>query len=143
MLCNHANIQLDVSQYDFIVERFEEFDCHSSGLDDSVVYLILTSEGTTDVVNSSTVFSDYFTPGAYTPEITVCSGEQLDVCNDTALRHVQLDVMPTADRLFPFGFNYGDSYIADVDDRAVSLSIPRGIPFLTRYYPSLYVSQDS
>jgi len=50
--------------------------------------------------------------------------------------------LPTpTENLFPFGSNFGDLHIEDVDDRAVSISIPRGIPFLTRYYTKLYVSQ--
>jgi len=140
VLCDNADSQLEVSQYDFIIRRFEELGCHSSGLDDSVVYSITTSEGSMEVVNAADTFSDYFTLGAYMPSITVCSSGEPIVCNDTALQFVHLEVTPTEDRLFPFGFNFGDSYIANVDDRAVSISIPRGIPFLTRYYATLYVS---
>ena len=139
VLCDNADTQLQVSQYDFIIGQFEELGCHSSELDDSVVYLITTSEGR-EVVNAADTFSDYFTLGTYMPSITVCSSGEPIVCNDTALQFVHLEVRPTEDRLFPFGSNFGDSYIANVDDRAVSISIPRGIPFLTRYYATLYVS---
>ena len=80
--------------------------------------------------------------------ITVCfEHRQYGTCDPdlptTYLEGITISVQPSTDRLFPYGFSTGDNSFRGVLDGAVPIYPPDSVPFYSKYYRRLYVSNQN
>ena len=73
------------------------------------------------------------------PFTKICANESETIVLGT----VSTTIVPSTDRLFPYGLSTGDRSFKGVLDGAVPIYLTEPVPFFTNYYNRLYVSFNS
>ena len=140
--CSDAGSTIIVaSEYSSVAESLSSLSCSLPGAFSDLSYIVSFDDMQFQVQDGdfSPIFRDYFVLGTHDISITVCRSDAIDVCNEDPLL-VLFEVLSYDGRLFPYGTNFSDQYLDNVDDRAAQIVITKRIPVWSQYYSSIYVS---